>query len=177
MVEQDNSVSIRNLGIELDLSVTTVWRILRNKLHLFPYKAKTVVPLTQEHKEARMVFCQWLLNQDVEFCQKVIWTDEKMWEEKSRPNKQNERYWREVNPEVEDECRVVGGNKIMCWAALVDGKVIVHWFEKGTKLNQHVYLDLLKNVMWPKVRRQVSTKHLWFQQEGATCHTTNMVRE
>ena len=69
----------------------------------------------------------------------------------------NERYWGEVDPEVEDECRVVGGNKIMCWAALVDGKVILHWFEKGTKLNQHVYLDLLKTVMW---RRHVSTKPL-----------------
>ena len=72
---------------------------------------------------------------------------------------------------------VGGGNKIMCWEALVDEKVILQWFEKGTELNQHVYLDLLKTVIWPKVRRNVSTKDLWCQQDGATCHTTKMVRE
>ena len=67
IVEQVNSISIRNLGMELDLSVTPVWRILRKKLHHFPYKAKTVVPLTQEPKEARMELCQWLLDKDVKF--------------------------------------------------------------------------------------------------------------
>ena len=46
LVEQDHSMSIRQMEVELNLSCTTVWRILRKKLHIFPYKAKTVVPLT-----------------------------------------------------------------------------------------------------------------------------------
>jgi hypothetical protein len=177
MVAEDHSVSIRQMVMELDLTKTTVWRILRQKLHLYPYKAKTVVPLTQQHKVARVEFSRWLLRQEENFCQSVVWSDEKMWEEKTRPNKQNERYWGLVDPEVEDECRVVGGKKVMCWGALVNGKVILHWFEPKTRLNQHVYLDLLKTVLWPKIRSQATRKQLWFQQDGATCHTTNMVRE
>ena len=78
------------------------------------------------------------MEQEEDFCHSVIWSDEKMWEERSRPNKQNERYWAESDPEVEDECRVVGGKKVMCWGALVDGKVILHWFRPGVKLNQQV---------------------------------------
>ena len=31
-------------------------------------------------------------------------------------------YWGVVDPKVEDECRVQGGNKIMCWAGLFEGK-------------------------------------------------------
>ena len=86
MVAEDNSVSIRQMVMELDLTQTTVCRILRQKLHLYPYKAKTVVPLTQRHKVARVEFCQWLLGQKENFCQTVVWSDEKMWEEKTRPN-------------------------------------------------------------------------------------------
>ena len=73
----------------------------------FPYKPKIVVPLIEHYKVVRVQFCKWLLNQEDSFCQKVIWNDEKMWEEKTRPNKQNERYWGLVDPEVVDECRVV----------------------------------------------------------------------
>ena len=80
-----------------------------------------------------------------------------MWEEKVRPNKQNERYWGVKDPEVEDECRVVGGKKVMCWAALVNGKVILHLFDEGTKLNQQVYLDLLQTVLWPRVSKAVQS--------------------
>ena len=110
-IKEDNSQSIRQIVRELNLSFTTVWRIMRKKLQLFPYKAKSVVPLTAEHKAARVRFCQWLLEQDVDFCQSVIWSAEKMWEEKTRPNKQNERYWGLEDPEVQDENRVVGGTR------------------------------------------------------------------
>ena len=39
MVAEDHSVSIRQMVMELDLSQTTVWRILRQKLHLYTYRA------------------------------------------------------------------------------------------------------------------------------------------
>ena len=58
------------------------------------------------------------MEQEEDFCHSVIWSDEKMWEERSRPNKQNERYWAEWDPEVEDECRVVGGKQEMCWGVV-----------------------------------------------------------
>ena len=65
----------------------------------------------------------------------------------------------------------------MCWAALIDGKVILHWFDLNENINQHVYLDMLKKVVWPKIRSVSTRRSYYFQQDGATCHTTIMVRE
>ena len=87
LIQQDSTMSIRKLSSELNLSNYTIWRILRKKLHMHPYKPKAFVPLTGEHKLARVEFCQWLLEQEDDFCHSVIWSDEKMWEERSRPNK------------------------------------------------------------------------------------------
>ena len=108
---------------------------------------------------------------------KVIWTDEKLWEEKVRPNKQNERFWARVDPEVEVDCRVQGGRKVMCWAGLINGEVILHWFPVCVSVNQHVYMDMLQNVLWPKVKSKSTRLQYWYQQDGATAHTTVQVRE
>ena len=109
MMEQNPSISIRQLSKELDISIGIVWKILRKELKMYPYKPKNVQPLTEAHKQGRVNFCQWLLEQPEDFPHKVIWSaDEKLWEEKVRPNKQNERYWGLCDPEVEDENKVQG---------------------------------------------------------------------
>ena len=104
MIEETPSTSMRKLCSESDISSATVWRILRKALKLFPYKPKTVQPLTQAHRAGRMEFCRWISEKSPEFVDKVLWSDEKLCEEKIRPNKQNEMYWWLVDPEVEDEC-------------------------------------------------------------------------
>ena len=172
-IEEDMTLSVRALSLQLDLKQTTVWEILRKDLKMFPYKAKTTTSLQPRHKLDRIEFARWLLEEPEDFPESIIFTDEKNFEEKTRPNKQNERYWSDVDPEVLDDCRVVGGQKVMCWAAIIDGQVIVHWFEIGERENQHSYLDMLKTTLWPKIRRNV--RRYWFQQDGARCHTTNLV--
>ena len=143
-IDEDKTLSVRALSLQLDIDQTTVWRILRKDLMMFPYKAKTTTSLLPRHKLERIEFSRWLLEQPEDFPDIIIFTDEKNFEEKTRPNKQNERYWAPVDPEVLDDCRVVGGRKVMCWAAIIDGRVIVHWFEIGERENQHSYLDNLE---------------------------------
>ena len=77
---------------------------------------------------------------------------------------------------VEEECSVQGGRKVMFWAGLINGDVILHWFPEGTTVNQQVYLEMLQNVVWPRVRVVASRRGYLMQQDGATCHTTVMVR-
>ena len=36
---------------------------------------------------------------------------------------------------------------------------------------------ILPDVVWPKVRGQASRKQFWFQQDGATVHSTTQVRD
>ena len=63
----------------------------------------------------------------------------------------------------------------MCWAGLINGEIILHWFELGTSVNQHVYKDMLQTVAWPRVKNVATHRQYWFQQDGATAHTTNIV--
>ena len=55
------SVSVTDIGKALQISPSTAWRILRKRLGWYPYKPRTVVPLSNRHKEARVTFCTWLL--------------------------------------------------------------------------------------------------------------------
>ena len=34
---------------------------------------------------------------------------------------------------------------------------------------------MLENVLWPQISKDVDRYQYWFQQDGATCHTTNDV--
>ena len=56
MFEEDNTISIRYMVDHLNLSYGTIWTIMRKKLDLFPYKPKTVQPLTKEHRRQRVRF-------------------------------------------------------------------------------------------------------------------------
>ena len=85
--------------------------------------------------------------------------------------------WGLSYPEFEDENKLQGGKKVMCWGALMNGKVILHWFNLKENINPEVYLNMLKTVLWPKVRCVVTRQRLWFQQDVATSHTTVMNRE
>ena len=39
-IDEDKTLSVRALSLQLDIDQTTVWRILRKDLMMFPYKAK-----------------------------------------------------------------------------------------------------------------------------------------
>ena len=71
------SVSVTDIGIALEISPSTAWRILRKRLGWYPSKPRSVVPLSNHPKEAGVTFCYWLLEQPEEFEIKCIWSDEK----------------------------------------------------------------------------------------------------
>ena len=106
----------------------------------------------------------------------VIWSDEKWFMLKQSPNKQNEYFWYPFAPKIECEWCGQGGLKVMVWAGLVNGKVIIHWFDANVLVNGETYLEMLKFVVWPKVGRAVTSRQLWFQQDGASVHTTLQAR-
>ena len=77
MITAENSLSVRQIAAQLDLSIGIVWQILRLDLKLFPYRSHTVTVLTDEHKVRRVLYDNWFLQQPEDFCQRVIYTDEK----------------------------------------------------------------------------------------------------
>ena len=176
-MERKEQVSLRDVSSFVGISMSVAWKIMRKHLAYKPYKPKSVAPLTAKHISDRIRFCTWLLEQPVDFANRCLWSDEKWFHLKQHPNKQNERYWAPFDPEIETECRVQGGEKVMCWAGIVKEKLIIHWFEEGISVNSNTYLSMLKEVVWPKVRYAVNRDQIYFQQDGARVHTTPDVRE
>ena len=77
---------------------------------------------------------------------------------------------------MEIECREQGGQKVMCWCGVVDGKIIIHWFDQNVSVNGDTYLETLQNVVLPKIRALATRRRYWFQQDGASIHTTIRAR-
>ena len=113
-----------------------------------------------------MRFCDWLLSQPVGFCDKVFWSDEKWFVLHQHPKHQNDRYWAPCDPEVEVACKEQGGQKVMAWAGVVQGQVIIHWFSSNVLVNGERYLEMLQRVLQPVLRED----DLWFQQDRAPAH-------
>ena len=72
--------------------------------------------------------------------------------------------------DIDIECRIKGGEKVMCWCGLLAGKIIIHCFENGVSVNGVIFLEMLKTVGWPKLRSQVNSKDITFQQDGTHPH-------
>lgn len=176
LVEQyflDNKEShLREASRVLGMSVTKIWIILRKVLRWKAYTPHVSACLSQANTEARRKSAEWFLAHDsLFFEEKVIWTDEKYFVLNQGPNKSINKIWAPSNPYVDVQCKTQSQQKIMCWVGLYAGKVIgPFWIE--TKMDNHVYNDLMREEIWPQLRQQAQRKQLWYMQDGATCHTT-----
>ena len=178
----DTKSSIRTASFDLGLPFGTIWSILRRELKWKAYRPTRVNRLTPKNKQDRLTFSHWLLAQPEGFEQKVIWSDEKWFCLHPSPNSQTDRTWGPFHPEEEVVCNFQGDNKVMAWAALVNGKALeVRWMVDEDGRPQSVtaasYLNMMKNHVWPEVRASAGQLKLWMQQDGATSHTAEDVIE
>ena len=155
-------------------------------MKMYPYRSHKVHKLSDAHKEQRMVFCQWLVKQPEDFVQRVVWSDEKWFFKKTPTNQHNERTWSLVHPHDYEEQQEQGGEKVMAWVGIVDGRVLpVYWFkdDKGhsVSVNGTLYGDMVTNHVFPLIEEGAAEKMWWWQQDGATPHCTtnniNMLNE
>ena len=59
LVEEKPYSSISEVSTAINLSTSTVWKILRKILRKYPYKPKTVQSLADKHKLCRVQFFNW----------------------------------------------------------------------------------------------------------------------
>ena len=182
MLDDKQQFSVRNIAPQLTVSPTTVWRILRYDTKAKFYRPSTVQPLTEDHKEQRRIFCNWLLQQPDDFVQQVIWTDEKIFVLNQRPNRKNDGTWSIENPHKALEVNNRNGKKMMIFVAIVDGHIpIVHAFMgedgKSQSVNGDRYQQLIEDVAWPALRGKATRRNYWSMQDGAPPHCTNAAKK
>lgn len=99
-VTNNPHISCRQIASQCDLSVKSVWTILkRHKFH--PYHICLHQSLSDNDFENRRIFCTWALHQleiDQQFFDYVLFTDEASFTNHGQLNKHNMHYWAIDNP-------------------------------------------------------------------------------
>ena len=80
--------STRRISNEVDIPKTTVNRVLRKKMNLYPYKLHCGQTLSREQQERRVQFAEWLLDNDGQL-EDIICRDEAHFELNGSVNRQS----------------------------------------------------------------------------------------
>ena len=104
----------------------------------------------------------------------MIFSDEAYFYLSESVNKQNNRLWLKEKPLdwIEKALKDTKGPGLV---RNFRQKIYGPYFFENT-VNQHTYLDMLKNFFWPKHLRTSEYKNFYFQQDGATAHTATSVQ-
>ncbi|GFY03718.1 putative transposable element [Trichonephila clavipes] len=131
----------------------------------------------QNDHQARHRFVEWAQNKIAvvhDFHQRILFSDEAHFWLNGYVNKLNCRIWSETNPQVYVETPL-HPEKLTVWCALWAGGIIGPYFFKNNEghnvtVNGDRYRAMITNFFIPELNNH-DIQELWFQQDGATCHT------
>jgi hypothetical protein len=168
-------VSLRKLAGELDISKTTVQRILKNDLGYRPYKKRIEPLLTDNDKEKRIKFANWIRhNFRKEKTLRILFSDEKMFDLDGMYNAQNDRVWA-VNRTEADKKRwrqakaKVSSKSYGLVRSMFKRLDAIGDFGQRDSKSREVYQGSLAN--------KVFGNDWTFQQDGAKPHTHHLSQE
>uniref|UniRef100_A0A669B5E7 DUF4817 domain-containing protein n=1 Tax=Oreochromis niloticus TaxID=8128 RepID=A0A669B5E7_ORENI len=169
--------STRRMSLESGISRTSLRRILAtHKWH--PYKLQLLQHLNEDDPDRRTEFAQKTkqkLEQDPQFTQKILFSDEANFYVNGEVNKQNHRYWSDTNPHWMDHSKTVGTTKVMVWCGIWGTTIVGPFFINGN-LKATGYLKLLHDDVFPSLCTEAGTFPEFFQQDGAPAHYGCQVR-
>ncbi|GFX06537.1 transposable element Tc3 transposase [Trichonephila clavipes] len=171
------------------LSVITVLEVIfpsivwKNFLHFqTPVSCQVIysqfgLAIHQNDHQARRRFVEWAQNEIAvvsDFRKRILFSNEAYFWLNGYVNKQNCRIWSEANPQVYVETPL-HPEKLTVWCALwADGIIGPYFFKNDEGHNVTVngvqYRAMITNLFIPELNNH-DVQELWFQQDGATCHT------
>ncbi|GFV80451.1 DUF4817 domain-containing protein [Trichonephila clavipes] len=130
----------------------------------------------QNDHQAWRRFVEWAKNEIAvvpDFHKRILFSDEAHFWLNGYVNKQNSRIWSEANPQVYVETPL--HKKMTVWCDLWAGGIIGPYFFKNDEghnvtVNGDRYRAMITNFFIPELNKH-DVQELWFQQDGATCHT------
>ncbi|GFT93077.1 putative transposable element [Trichonephila clavipes] len=122
-------------------------------------------------------FVEWAQNEIAvvpDFHKRILFSDEAHFWLNGYVNKQNCRIWSEANPQEYVETPL-HPEKLTVWGALWAGGIIGPYFFKNDEghnvtVSGDRYRTMITNFFIPELNSH-DVQELWFQQDGATCHT------
>ncbi|GFT66900.1 putative DD41D transposase [Trichonephila clavipes] len=139
-----------------------------------------LVALHFKYDQARRRFVEWAQNEIAvapDFHRRILFSDEAHFWLNGYVNKQNCHIWSEANPQVYVETPL-HPEKLTVWCALWAGGIIGPYFFKNDEghnvtVNGDRYRAMITNFFIPELNNH-DVQELWFQQDGATCHTARV---
>lgn len=176
-VTESPKTSIRRRSQQLAISRSSLQRILAKDLRLHAYKIQLTQELKPRDHHHRRIFANWILEQtelDDEFGNRIIFSDEAHFHLGGYVNKQNCRIWGRENPREIIE-KPMHPLRVTVWCGFsANGVLGPHFFEnengEAETVNGERYRQMLNNFLWPRLE-DMDLNNLYFQQDGATCHT------
>ncbi|GFV80158.1 uncharacterized protein TNCV_1477201 [Trichonephila clavipes] len=189
------------IGAGLNLATSTIRTILKNKENILSLVIATATnsatrithgdrfnscqviysqfgsAIHKNDHQARRRFVEWAQNEIAvvpDFHKRILFSDEAHFWLNGYVNKQNCRIWSEANPQVYVETPL-HPEKLTVWGALWTGGIIGPYFFKNDEghnvtVNGDRYRAMITNFFVPELNNH-DVQELWFQQDGATCHT------
>lgn len=176
------SLSTREVAAQLNLpSHQVVWRTLKKHKYR-PWAIHISQTLHPGDHERRLAFCTFVNNQIQEnpnFLNNVMWSDECKFTNAAMFNRHNERYWSIENPHQFQERRPQIRFSLNVWVGLLGDTIIGPYIYEET-LNADRYLNFLRTFLTDFIDDNVPLHRLnaiWFQQDGAPPHNARKVGE
>lgn len=175
---QSPQKSVRRLWQQLGASRGSTHKALK-ALHLRAYRVKVVQELKPPDNEKRRHYCQWLrkfIRNNVAVLDKTFFSDEAWFHLSGFVNTQNTRIWATTNPHSL-HAKPLHSQKIGVWCAVSRRRIVGPLFFEST-VDGTVYRELIQQFV---ALLEFDERDSWFQQDSATCHTSNetmdMLRE
>ena len=175
--------SAHGIAKAMNISHTTVQNVLEKDLKCYLYKKVKRQLLSGPTCEKRLKRARLLLHRLQDCTQPpVLWTDEKLFTVQGIHNTQNDRVWARNVKDIPEEHQIsfqcqkpasvmVGAGVTSCGL-----KTPLIFIEEGVKINQHVYLGLLRDQVVSWVQNTIGDGSLTLQQDGVTSHSAKMVQ-
>jgi len=177
-IEENKQTSSRRRASQLNIATTTLRRIIRQDLGLYPYRILSTHRLLLVDFAKRIEYAKMVIEMaaaDDSFWHSIIMSDEAHFTLSGSVNSQNYRYYAEENPQIIHE-EPLHDQKVTVWCGITAEKVIGPYFfqdvhGKAITVNGERYRAMIRDFLMPKVEEN-EMQGYWFQQDGATAHTS-----
>lgn len=173
-VAEDPTTSTRRLSDEVNVSQSSVCRILKNN-NFHPYKPLYSQFICDGDSDRRAQFCEQMLSKftrDPAFVRKITFSDECVFNLAGNVNKHNVHYWAHENP-LKRICNPGKTASLTVWACISFNGVIAVDISNQT-MNGERYCSILNEKVVPFFIRK---REMLYQHDGAPAHYHRNARE
>lgn len=179
-MDENPSLSTRRIARTLNISKSTVWRILKRQ-QLYPYHIQRVQALLPRDFPPRLTFCQWMqarITQKPNFVGEIMFTDEANFSRDGIFNYHNNHIWADENPHAISEGHHQQQFSVNVWAGIVGDQLIGPFFLPN-RLTGQIYRHFLEEEL-PGLLEDVPLNlrnRMFFMHDGAPAHFSLIARE